>query len=133
MNKLFLYVLSLTVMFAIVSCENNISDEQFIKKVSLTKNGLQTYDIEYTDKGIVNLSIPVNINGTSMNAQDVQVKLALDKDTLDAYNFERYRYNKELYFWLWKRICIFFPTVRDYHSCRKRLRYYPFTDQSEQL
>lgn len=109
MNKLFLYVLSLTVIFAIVSCENNISDEQFIKKVSLTKNGLQTYDIEYTDEGIVNLSIPVNINGTSMNAQDVQVKLALDKDTLDAYNFERYRYNKELYFLALEENMYFFP------------------------
>ena len=98
MNKLFLYITSLTVALAVASCDDNIPDEQFIKKVSLTKNGLQTYDIEFTEEGTVDLSIPVNINGTSKNTQDVQVKLTLDQDTLDDYNFERYRYNEELYY-----------------------------------
>lgn len=98
MNKLFQYIMSLTVMLSVASCDNNIPDEQFIKKVSLTKNGLQNYDIEFTDEGIVNLSIPLNINGTSKNTQDVYVKLTLDKDTLDDYNFERYRYNEALYY-----------------------------------
>lgn len=98
MNKLFQYIISLTVILGIASCDNNIPDEQFIKKVSLTKNGLQNYNIEFTDEGIVDLSIPLNINGTSKNTQDVYVKLTLDKDTLDDYNFERYRYNEALYY-----------------------------------
>lgn len=98
MNKLFQYIISLTVILSVASCDNNITDEQFIKKVSLTKNGFQIYNIEFTDDDIVDLSIPLNINGTSKNTQDVYVKLTLDKDTLDGYNFERFRDKEVLYY-----------------------------------
>ena len=100
MNKLYVYTASLLMTCAAVSCDSTIPDEQFVKKVSLTKNGMQKYNIDYTEEGIFHLNVPVSINGTSKNDQNIEVTVGLAPDTLAAYNFERYRKNEALYFQL---------------------------------
>lgn len=100
MNKLYVYTASLLMAFAVSSCDNNIPDEQFTKKVSLTKNGMQKYNIDFTDEGVIDLNIPVLASGTSNNNQNIDVTVGLAPDTLADYNFERYRNNRELYYQL---------------------------------
>ncbi|MDD3036983.1 DUF4973 domain-containing protein [Bacteroides sp.] len=109
MNKLYVYTASLLMVCAVTSCDNNIPDEQFAKKVSLTKNGMQKYNIDFTDEGILDLNIPVLVSGTSKNDQNIEVTIALDPDTLANYNFERYRNNQALYYQLPSENMYHFP------------------------
>lgn len=98
MNKKIIYFVSLLIAFVVISCDNNIPDEQFVKRVALTKNGLQKYGILFTDEGKITLNFPVSVNGTSKNSNNVEVTIAVDPDTLKAYNFDRYRNNTQLYY-----------------------------------
>lgn len=98
MKNILIYTAILLGVCSFTSCENNIPDEQFTKMVLLTKNGVQDYNIEFTDKGTVELSLPISVNGTSVNNQDVTVRLAEDPDTLLAYNFDRFRSKTALYY-----------------------------------
>lgn len=109
MNKLHVYTAAFLMACAVISCDSNIPDEQFVKKVSLTKNGMQKYNIDFTDEGTLNLDIPVLVSGTSKNDQDIEVTVALDPDTLADYNFERYRNNEALYYQLPSENMYFFP------------------------
>lgn len=98
MKKILIYTAILFGVCSFTSCENNIPDEQFTKMVLLTKNGVQDYNIEFTSEGKVDLSLPVSVNGTSSNSQNVTVRLTVDPDTLKDYNFERFRNRTALYY-----------------------------------
>lgn len=98
MKNIFIYTAILLGVCSFTSCENNIPDEQFTKMVLLTKNGVQDYNIEFTGEGLVELSFPISVNGTSANNQNVTVRLAEDPDTLQAYNFDRFRKKTTLYY-----------------------------------
>lgn len=98
MKKIFIYGAIMFGVCSFTSCDDNISDEQFTKMVLLTKNGVQDYNIEFTDKGQADLYLPISVNGTSVNNRDVVVRLAEDPDTLTDYNFERFRNRTALYY-----------------------------------
>lgn len=98
MKKIIIYAVVLFGVCLFTSCDDNIADEQFTKMVLLTKNGVQDYNINFTDEGKVELNVPVSINGTSSNNQNVTVRLAEASDTLKDYNFERFRNREALYY-----------------------------------
>ena len=110
MKKIFIYAAVLLGVCSFTSCENNIPDEQFIKMVLLTKNGVQDYDIEYTSEGLIELSLPISVNGTSSNDRNITVRLSEDPDTLEAYNFDRFRSRTALYYALPTEKMYSFPT-----------------------
>ena len=110
MKKIFIYAAVLFGVCSFTSCENNIPDEQFIKMVLLTKNGVQDYDIEFTSEGLIELSLPISVNGTSSNDRNITVRLSEDPDTLEAYNFDRFRSRTALYYALPTEKMYSFPT-----------------------
>lgn len=109
-NVVIYAILILCSLLSFSSCTNDLVDEQFQKMVLLTDNGLVDYDIDYTDEGTVLLNLPVSINGTSKNSQDVTASLALAPDTLSKYNFERYRNRTALYYQLADENMYSFPS-----------------------
>ena len=98
MKKIFIYAAVLFGVCSFTSCDNNIPDEQFTKMVLLTKNGVQDYNIEFTTEGLIELALPISVNGTSSNDRNITVRLSEDPDTLKAYNFDRFRNSTALYY-----------------------------------
>jgi len=99
MKKKFLYIAMIAcAITGFTSCDDGLEDELFDKAVSLTSNGLVDYYIEYNATGLDTLNLAVSLNGTSQNDQAVTATLAVDPDTLEAYNFYRYRYHTNLYY-----------------------------------
>lgn len=44
------------------------------------------------------LLLDMGVNGTSVNNKDIVISLTNDPDTLEAYNFDRYKFQTEMYF-----------------------------------
>ena len=82
------------------SCSDGLPDEQFEKLVLLTKNGWteQEVDVSKANAGVVEIPIVASISGTSTNGENLTVTIDFDADTLDAYNFEKYRAQTDLYY-----------------------------------
>ncbi|WP_315815758.1 DUF4973 domain-containing protein [Paraflavitalea speifideaquila] len=47
---------------------------------------------------MVTLKVPVGVSGTNGNRDNIEVTIALDKDTLEKLNFDRFRLRSDLYF-----------------------------------
>ncbi len=96
MKKTILILLCLAGLF--VACEDNFRGEMFEKKILINQNGFQEYDLNYIDNEYKDTTIAVAASGTATLDRDVVVTLAVNADTLDGYNWERYRNDKSLYF-----------------------------------
>lgn len=80
-------------------CNKEWEDELFVKDVSFVKNGVVPVYARYLSTGgSVTLKVPVVLSGSTNNTEDVQVTLALDTDTLQNLNFDRFRNRQDLYF-----------------------------------
>lgn len=90
------YLLLAAMVFS--ACNDALDDELFDKTVVFTKNGFQDIHIDYVNNGEVITNLPISVSGTSANMQDVNVTVLLDEDTLNTYNFERFRNQTALYY-----------------------------------
>lgn len=88
----------LTLSFA--SCNDEWTDEQYVKEVAFVRSGyVETYLNTATVDGIVHYKIPVEISGSTVNDQNVEVTIALDPDTLQLYNeLNYYTTRTDLYY-----------------------------------
>lgn len=91
-----LFICFLAICFC--SCEKEWEEELYKNVVSFGKNGVADIYLRYKPNGITSYQVPVILSGTTMNEHDLQVNVALDKDTLEQLNFERFRYRDDLYF-----------------------------------
>lgn len=96
---------SLVVMIALVlcvSCNDDVAKEQFKQLVSFKANidsrGVTPIYIRYKPEGKVNYDLPLIVSGTLVNAKDLDIRVALDHDTLKVLNFERFSMREELYY-----------------------------------
>ncbi|MFZ4861060.1 DUF4973 domain-containing protein [Sphingobacterium sp. Mn56C] len=92
---IFLSILSIGTLYC---CNPMLDDELFEKTVVFTKNGFQDMLIDYNSQEETIAMLPVSISGTTRNTENVHVKVALDTDTLNNYNFERFRNQTNLYY-----------------------------------
>lgn len=80
------------------ACNNELDTELFKQEVAFGKNGVNSVYVRYKKGGVTSYNIPIVVGGTQFNQADLHVKLALDKDTLDRLNFERFRNRTDLWF-----------------------------------
>lgn len=97
MKKIQLFFTLLVCLF-LYSCNDEWKDELFEKKVSFENSGLTNVYLRYTKDGVIPYKIPILVNGTTKNNQDIQVTVSLDPDTLADLNFDRFRLREDLYF-----------------------------------
>lgn len=88
-----------------VACNNGLPDEMFEKKVIINQNGFLDYELDYTSSETSDTIISVAVSGTSKLKKDVIVNMQIDKDTLDNYNWERFRNQEILYYDLLPENC----------------------------
>lgn len=80
-------------------CNDRLPEEQFQKLVLLTKNGWIEQSIDISDStGVIKLPIAGSISGTSTNQENIELLLGYDTDTLNGYNFLKFRNQTELYY-----------------------------------
>ncbi|MDR2954414.1 MAG: DUF4361 domain-containing protein [Prevotella sp.] len=98
MKKLLsIYVLMSMLIFS-YSCDDGVDEELFDKYVLLTENGWKDKQMEITADNKVKVLVTASISGTSANDRDVSVNVKFDPDTLQGYNFEKYRNQTGLYY-----------------------------------
>ena len=87
--------LLLVVVLGVSSCNDQLADELFEKRTYLIENGWKDYQLEVDDDNTAILPVYFGINGTSLNDKDITLTLDVDPDTLERYNWEKYKNQKE--------------------------------------
>ncbi|MGN7722977.1 DUF4973 domain-containing protein [Chitinophaga sp. 22620] len=93
------YLIGLCLFIAVGACNKEWEDELFTKYVAFGKNGVVQVYVKYKEQGgHIPVKIPLVLSGSTENNTDVQVTIALDRDTLTNLNFDRFRLREDLYF-----------------------------------
>lgn len=98
MKTIYHYLIALTAILICSSCNNEWEDELYKNAISFAQNGVQNVHVRYKTGGKVTYQLPIVVSGSRENDKDYLVKVAVDKDTLNTMNFERFRYRDDLYF-----------------------------------
>lgn len=89
----------LVCLLACTACNKEWTEELYVKEVSFVKSGVVKVYAKYKSQGgVVIVKVPVVLSGSTGNPDDVEVTIALDRDTLENLNFDRFRLRKDLYF-----------------------------------
>ena len=83
--------------FGLGACDR-LEDELFEKNSYIVRNGWQDYELTVTEDNMAVLPIYFGVNGTSANDKDITVTMEVDRDTLDRYNWEKYKNQTSLYY-----------------------------------
>lgn len=105
MKKAIIFLLAVT---AFTACNDKLPDELFVKHVLINQNGFREYDLNYVDASVRDTLITVAVNGSSRLDRDIRVDLAINPDTLEGYNWEKYRKDRTLYYELLPEECYSF-------------------------
>lgn len=89
--------LLVTMMLGISSCDE-LDEELFQKTSYIIRNGWQDYALEVAEDNTTILPIDFGVNGTSMNDKDIHLTMEIDPDTLQKYNWDKYKNQTDLYY-----------------------------------
>ncbi len=88
----------LSALLCFCSCADELNDELFQKYSYLTQNGWYECTLNIKDDNTVDLPVYFGVNGTATNDKDIVLKISADADTLNKYNFEKYKNKQEAYY-----------------------------------
>ena len=105
MKKIYICLSLLAVIVLGTACNNEWEDEQYEQYVSFKApiasggDGVTTIYVRYKDNGKVTYQLPIIVSGSTVNGQDRDIRIAVDKDTLETLNIERFSlYRPELWY-----------------------------------
>lgn len=102
MKKLYYLFLGIVAAIGCISCNDEWEDEQYAQLVSFKANvndqGVTTTYVRYKPGGVVRYNLPLIVSGSTVSSKKLNVKLALDTDTLETLNEEVYGHREELYY-----------------------------------
>lgn len=94
MNNICKLLIGMMAAVCCTSCNNEWEDEQFKQlasfKAEINNEGVTSTYVRYKPGGVVTYQLPVLLSGSTMNTQARTIHVALDKDTLDVLNQERF-------------------------------------------
>ena len=96
MKNIYIYLSLLAVIVLGTACNNEWEDEQYEQYVSFKapiasgSDGVTTIYVRYKDNGKVTYQLPIIVSGSTVNSQDRDIHIAVDKDTLKTLNIERF-------------------------------------------
>ena len=97
MKKIYLYII--TGILLGLACNKEWTKELYVKEVSFVKSGVVRLNAMYKSQGgVVTVKVPVVLSGSTGNREDIEVTIAIDRDTLSNLNFDRFRLREDLYF-----------------------------------
>lgn len=105
MKNIYAYLLLLSTITFCTACNNEWEDEQYEQYISFKApipaggEGVTDIYVRYKENGKVTYRLPVIVSGSTSNGQDRDVHVAVDKDTLETLNKERFSiYRPELWY-----------------------------------
>lgn len=90
-------MVAISSLITLTSCNDELNDELFHKYSYLKDNGWKELTLDIEDDNTAILPIYFGINGTSANGKDIVIQIEHDPDTLDLYNFDRFK-NQTMYY-----------------------------------
>lgn len=97
-RTIYIRIALLSALIGFFSCADELNDELFKKFTYLTQNGWSESTLDIKDDNTVDLPVYFGINGTSSNDKDITIQITADADTLQKYNFEKYKNQVESYY-----------------------------------
>ena len=102
MNKPYKLLFSLALLVIFSSCNDEWTDEQFEQYVSfkapITSGGVSDIYIRYKGEEETIFQQPLIVSGSTTNALDRTVHVAVDSDTLEVLNYERFQSREDFYY-----------------------------------
>ena len=112
-NKITKIIICLIIMMSVFSCNEEWKDEQYEQyiafKAPLNSKGISPIYVRYKPSGIVEYQLPVIVSGSKDNDKDIDVRIAVDPDTLNSLNIERFSQLDYLYYTLLEQKFYSFP------------------------
>lgn len=103
MRKLIMYIGLCMAALSVVSCQEEWKDELYEQyasfKAVIGDNGVTDIYVRYKENGKVTYQLPVIISGSTNNAVDREIHIAVDPDTLATLNDARFG-REDLYYQL---------------------------------
>lgn len=101
MKKIYYLFMPLTLLLC-SSCNDEWKDEQYEHYVSfkapLNNQGVTRINVRYKSEGKVTYQLPLIVSGSTVNDRDLTVHVAVDSDTLQTLNRERFQNRTDLYY-----------------------------------
>ena len=100
MRSIYTYIMILATVVLASSCNNEWEGEQYEQYVSFkapilaNSEGVTNIYVRYKESGKVTYRLPVIVSGSTVNEQDRDVHVAVDKDTLKTLNIERFSWTR---------------------------------------
>ena len=102
MKKYIAYFIALGTLLLTGACNDEWKDEIYRKdvgiKASINSQGVTNIYLPYTPNGEITYQLPIIVGGSQMNETDLDVHIAVDKDTLADLNEARWKHRKDLYY-----------------------------------
>lgn len=102
MKKIYNYLLMIVCLLIICSCNDEWKDEQYNQYISfkapVDSKGCTQINVRYKKDGKTSYKLPVIVSGSTMNEKDLNIHFAVDPDTLDIFNIERFNTRTELFY-----------------------------------
>lgn len=102
MKKLLNTILFVAVITLFISCNDEWKDELYSHYVSfkapINSKGVTDIYVKYRKDSISTYQLPLIVSGTTTNPKEMNVKVALDPDTLNILNYDRFQNRYDLYF-----------------------------------
>lgn len=99
-NYITLFILSLLLVNS--ACNDEWKDEQYENYISfkapLGNQGVSDIYVRYRDNEKTSFKLPLIVSGSTTNAQNITVKIDVDRDSLDILNFERFQNRSDFYY-----------------------------------
>ncbi|RAV30549.1 DUF4973 domain-containing protein [Sinomicrobium soli] len=102
MNKSFILFPILTLLLICSSCNDEWTEEQFENYISfkapVTSEGVSNIYIRYKGDEKTIFQQPLIVSGSTTNARDRTVHVAVDPDTLEVLNYEHFQNREDFYY-----------------------------------
>lgn len=102
MKKSYIQFFLLSLLIICSSCNDEWKDEQFKNLVSfkapLSNEGVYNIYVRYKDNEKTTFLQPLVVSGSNTNDKNMTVQVAVDPDTLNVMNYERYQNRQDFYY-----------------------------------
>jgi len=102
MKKIYFLFFIMASLFLFSSCNDEWKDEQYSHYVSfkapLDDKGVTQINVRYKAAGKVTYQLPLIVSGSTINNSNLTVHIAVDPDTLQKLNYERFQNRTDFYY-----------------------------------
>ncbi|WP_108823541.1 DUF4973 domain-containing protein [Dysgonomonas sp. Marseille-P4361] len=102
MRNIYYYIIVLSTLLLLSSCNDEWKDELYTNMVSLkapiNRDDVSVIYLRYKPEGLVSYKLPVIVSGSKINNRDYNVRIGVDNDTLAILNYARYTHREDLYY-----------------------------------